>query len=87
MFKRKAKPQVVTSLVDANADYRKRMVVYTVVMLFRFVAIWLLFVIPFPWNVLPIVFSIVSPWFAVLFANNVDNTSKDVIVKPSRELN
>jgi hypothetical protein len=54
-------------------------------MLIRVLCIGLLFVIPFPWNLLPILFAVFSPWFAVLLANNAQ-VEQPELVKPTLSL-
>lgn len=51
----------------------------------RFICIALALLIPYPWNIIPIIFAVTSPWFAVLIANN-KNVKTSQIEKPTLEI-
>lgn len=76
--KSNVKSQVVTSLPDVKHEYDSRVKRYTVIMCLRFVSIGLIFVIPLPWSLIPMVFAVFSPWFAVLIANNKKHETVEV---------
>ena len=83
MVTKKNKPQNVTTLgLDVRKDYRNRMVTYTVIMVVRIVCIFLLLVIPFPYNILPILIAVFASWFAVLIANNKKTVAPTEITPP-----
>lgn len=87
MFKQKTQPHLVTTLgTDANKDYKNRMRNYSIIMGLRFLCIALALIIPFPWNIIPIIFAVCSPWFAVLIANNKKPTIINEIEKPTFQI-
>ena len=81
----KTKPQPVTSIPDVQKEYKTRMRNYSIIMLARFVCIALALLIPFPWNAIPIIFAVFSPWFAVVIANN-KKLENPQVEKPTLEL-
>ena len=87
MIKQKKQIPVVTTLGNnVKKDYNSRVRNYSIIMFLRMLCIVLIFVIPYPWNIVPIVFAVASPWFAVLIANNSKPTSTNSIESPIKEL-
>lgn len=82
---KKLKPQTVTNLGDHTKGYNNRMRNYSIIMAARFICIAAALLIPYPWNIIPIIFAVTSPWFAVLIANN-KNVKTSEIEKPTLEL-
>lgn len=87
MVRKKNEVYVVTTL-DRNIEeeHRSRVKKYSILMSVRFICIFLLFVIPFPWNIAPIIIAIFSPWFAVVIANVQTKSKVKDLEKPYRSL-
>lgn len=75
---KKAAIYTVTTIGDEQKNYHARMRNYSVIMGLRFVCIALALLIPLPWNIIPILFAVLSPWFAVIIANNKKPTISKV---------
>ena len=75
----------VTTVPDSQKDYTNRMRNYSIIMGLRFVCIALALTIPLPWSILPIAFAVLSPWFAVVIANN-RNQDTPTIEKPTKQI-
>lgn len=87
LSKKKPKVYVVTSLpVDVKKDRDARMWKYSIMMSVRMVAIILMFFIPWPYNLLPILAAILLPWFAVVIANQVTAGNSLQIESPQKSL-
>lgn len=82
---KKQKPATVTDFGNEEQDYKNRMRNYSIIMGLRFICIALSLMIPFPWNIITILFAVFSPWFAVVIANNKKPTASKV-EKPLKEL-
>lgn len=82
---KKQQPYTVTTIPDTQKEYHARIRNYSILMGLRFLCIALALLVPYPWNILPILFAIFSPWFAVLIANN-KKVETPTIEKPALEL-
>lgn len=79
----------LTELPTSHADeLRKRMIVYSIIMGMRVVAILVFLVVPGWWKVAPAIFAIFSSYFAVIIANAVGMFSKPAghVESPTKEL-
>lgn len=81
----KQNPYTVTNIPDVQKDYKTRMRNYSIIMGLRLVCIVLALTSPLPWSIIPILFAVFSPWFAVVIANNKKPTISKV-EKPLREI-
>jgi hypothetical protein len=87
LTKKKSKVYVVTSLpVDVKKDRDARMWKYSIMMSIRMVAIILMFFIPWPYSLLPILAAILLPWFAVVIANQVTAGNNPQVESPQKSL-
>lgn len=81
------KTYVVTTLSrNIQEEHRSRVRKYSIIMAVRFICIFLLFIVPFPWNIIPIVVAVFSPWFAVVIANVQKPGKVNDFEKPYRAL-
>lgn len=84
---KKTETYVVTTLAsNPHDDYHKRVKSYSIIMGLRLFCILLLFLIPFPWNIIPILIAVFSPWFAVVVANVKKPGTSATIEKPYKAL-
>ena len=73
----------VTSLPESpEVDRDNRFKVYAWSMLIRLVSIPLIFVVPMPWAIIPILFAVFIPAFAVVAANASNAPLASEIVSP-----
>ena len=82
---KQTKIYTVTTVPDAQKDYTNRMRNYSIIMGLRFVCIALALATPLPWSILPIAFAVLSPWFAVVIANN-KKVDTPTVEKPTLQL-
>lgn len=82
---KQTKTYTVTTVPDTQKDYTNRMRNYSIIMGLRFVCIALALTIPLPWNIIPILFAVFSPWFAVLIANN-KKVETPTIEQPTKQI-
>lgn len=87
MPKNKTKQQIylATNLPDIQKEYNLRVRNYSIIMALRFVCIALALIIPLPWNIIPILFAVFSPWFAVVAANN-KKTDTPTVEAPTKQI-
>ena len=83
--KRSQTIHVATSVPDLEKDYYSRMKKYSIIMSLRFVCIALALLIPLPWSIIPILFAVFSPWFAVLIANN-KKVETPIVESPANQI-
>ena len=81
----KQTPYTVTTVPDVQKDYHARMRNYSIIMGLRLVCIVLALTIPLPWSIIPILFAVFSPWFAVVIANN-KKVETPTIEQPTKQI-
>jgi 1,4-dihydroxy-2-naphthoate octaprenyltransferase len=78
---------VVTTLgISPEAELKKRMRNYSLVMIIRTLSILLLFLVPLPYNLLFILIGVFAPIIAVVYANNQNPGINNGLEKPNLEL-
>ncbi|MHA6668152.1 DUF3099 domain-containing protein [Homoserinimonas sp. A447] len=79
-----AKQQSITSLPRSpEEDRRARMLKYSVTMGIRLVCIFVCFLVPGYWIIIPAIGAIVLPYVAVVLAN-VSDSRKRVVLRPDQ---
>lgn len=86
--KKKPSPTyVVTSLpVDVKKERSARMWKYGIMMSIRMIAIFMMFIIPWPYNLIPILLAVFLPWFAVVVANQITVNDGQKVESPQKSL-
>ena len=79
-----AKQQSITSLPRSPEDDRRaRMLKYTIAMSIRLICIFICFLVPGYWLILPAIGAVVLPYIAVVLAN-VSDSRKQVVLHPGQ---